>query len=56
MTLRPTVHILDIISRSLEVARGVVALRDVDVVVDAALERLIEGNWWALNFVSRLIN
>lgn len=34
-------------------AGSVVALGDEDVVIDAALQRLIEWNWWALLFVSK---
>lgn len=48
MSLNPTVDIPDIIGRSLEVAGGVVALGDEDVVVDAALEGFVERDWWTL--------
>lgn len=49
MALSPTVNILDIIGGGLEVAGGVVALGDEDVVVYAALEGLVKWNWWTLD-------
>lgn len=49
MSLSPTVDILDIVCGGLEVAGGVVTLGDEDVVIDAALERLVEWDWGALN-------
>jgi hypothetical protein len=52
MTLSPAIDVFDIISSGLEVAGGVVALRDENVVVHTAFERLVEGNWWTLNFVN----
>jgi len=48
MTFCPTVDILDIIRRGLEVAGCVVALGDEDVVVHTALERLVQWNWGTL--------
>ena len=48
MSLSPTVDISDIVCSGLEVAGSVVALGDEDVIVDAALERLVEWDWWAL--------
>ena len=52
MSLSPEVNVLDIIGGGLEVASGIVALGDEDVVIDAALERLVEWDWWALGGVS----
>jgi hypothetical protein len=52
MTLCTAVDVFDVISSGLEVAGCVVALRDENVVVDTALQRLVEWNWWTLIFVS----
>jgi len=48
MALGPAVDVLHIIGGCLEVACRVVALRDEDVVVEPALQRLIQWNWWTL--------
>lgn len=48
------VNVLDVVGRSLEVARGVVALRDEEVVLLAILERLVDGDGGALKvYVSK---
>ena len=47
MAFSPTVDILDIISSSFKMAGCVVALGDEDVVIDTALQWLIERNGWA---------
>lgn len=52
MTLSPEVDVLDVVGGGLEVAGGIVTLGDEDVVVDTALERLVEWDWWALGGVS----
>jgi hypothetical protein len=48
VSLSPEVNVLDIVGGGLKVAGGIVALGDEDVVIDAALERLVEWDWWAL--------
>jgi hypothetical protein len=55
VALGPAVDVLDIVGGGLEVAGGVVALGDEDVVIDTALQRLVEGNrgsllWLATEF------
>lgn len=50
VALSPTVDVLDIICGSLKVAGGVVALGDKNVVVDAALQRLVERNRGPLQY------
>jgi hypothetical protein len=57
VALGPAVDVLDIVSGGLKVTGGVVALGDEDVVIDAALQRLVEGNrsallWSATQFQS----
>lgn len=52
MALSPEVDVLDVVGGGLEVAGGIVTLGDEDVVVDTALERLVEWDWWALGGVS----
>lgn len=52
VALSPEVDVLDIVGGGLEVAGGIVTLRDEDVVVDTALERLVEWDWWALGSIS----
>jgi hypothetical protein len=42
------VDVLDIISGGLEVAGGIVALGNEDVVLGTILKRLVDGNRWAL--------
>jgi hypothetical protein len=54
MALCPTVDILDIIRRGLEVAGCVVALGYEDVVIHTALERLVQWNWGALRMSADL--
>lgn len=56
MALSPEVDVLDVVGGGLEVAGGIVALRDEDVVVDTALEGLVERDWWALGGVSCFFN
>jgi hypothetical protein len=47
MALSPAVNILDIICRRLEMAGRVIALGDVNIIVDTTLQRLVDWNWWA---------
>lgn len=44
VALSPAVDVLHVICGGLEVAGGVVALGDEDVVINATFQRLIEGN------------
>ena len=46
MAFSPTVDILDIICSSFKMAGSVIALRDENAVVDAALQWLIERDGW----------
>jgi hypothetical protein len=48
VALDPAVDVPDVVCGGLEVAGGIVALGDEDVVVDTALQRLVEGNRGAL--------
>jgi hypothetical protein len=48
VTLCPAVDVLDIISRGLEVAGGVVTLGDENVVIYSAFQGLIERDWGTL--------
>ena len=48
VALSPEVNVLNVVGGGLEVAGGIVALGDEDVVVDTALEGLVEWDWWAL--------
>lgn len=41
LSCAPTVDVLDIVSRRLEVAGGIVALRDKDIIVGATLNGLV---------------
>ena len=52
MTLCPEIDVLDVVGGSLEVASGVVTLGDEDVVVNAALEWLIQWDWGSLKGIS----
>lgn len=52
MTFSTAIDIFDIIRSSLKVAGCVVALRDEDIVIDTALQRLVQRNGWALFSVS----
>lgn len=44
LTRAPAVNVLDVIGCGLEVARGVVALGDVDLVLGAVLQGLVQGD------------
>jgi hypothetical protein len=48
VALNPAIDIPDVVCSGLKVAGRVVALGDEDVVVDTALQRLVEGNRGAL--------
>lgn len=52
VTLGSAVDVLDVVGSSLEVAGGVVALGDEDVVVDAAFQRLVEWNRGTLSWLA----
>jgi hypothetical protein len=47
MAFSATVDVLDIICSSLKMTCCIIALRDEDVVVDAALQWLVKRDWWA---------
>lgn len=48
LSFSPAVDVLDIIGSSLKVAACVVAFGDEDVVVDTALQWLVQWDWWSL--------
>jgi hypothetical protein len=56
MAFSATVYILNIICGSLKVTCCIVALGDEDVIVDTALQRLIQRNWRTLLESVMLIN
>lgn len=48
VALSTEVDILDIIGSSLEMAGGIVTLGNEDIIVLAALQRLVKWDWWTL--------